>query len=70
MAALLLHNSHIGPNYRVPLMKGTHDPECKGDCLGKHSLLTMDRVAQRAQRNTIGYYTGYIQKRQPVGKCE
>ena len=27
-------------------------------------------AAQRAQRNTTGYYTGYIQKRQPVGKFE
>ena len=30
----------------------------------------MVRAAQRAQRNTTGYYTGYIQKRQPVGKFE
>ena len=27
-------------------------------------------AAQRAARNTTGYYTGYIHKRQPVGKFE
>ena len=27
-------------------------------------------IAQRAQRSTTGYYTGYIQKRQPVGAFE
>ena len=27
-------------------------------------------ATQRAARNTTGYYTGYIQKRQPVGKFE
>ena len=70
MAAFLRHNTHTGPNFRVPLMTETHDPECKADCLKKHSLLTMVRAAQRAQRNTTGYYTGYIQKRQPVGKFE
>ena len=70
MAAFLRHNTHTGPNYRVPLLQQTHDPECKHDCLSKHSLETMVRAAQRAQRNTTGYYTGYIQKRQPVGKFE
>ena len=70
MATCLHHNTHAGPNYRMPLLPETHDPEYKHDCLSKHSLLTMVRAAQRAQRNTTGYYTGYIQKRQPVGKFE
>ena len=30
----------------------------------------MTAASQRAQRNTTGYYTGYIQKRQSVGKFE
>ena len=30
----------------------------------------MTMATQRAARNTTGYYTGYIQKRQPVGKFE
>jgi len=68
MAAFLRHNTHTGPNYRVPLMKETHDPACQADCLTKQSLVLMAAAAQRAQRNTTGYYTGYIQKRQAVGK--
>ena len=30
----------------------------------------MIACSQRAQRNATGYFTGYIQKRQPVGKFE
>ena len=30
----------------------------------------MTAIAYRAQRNTTGYYTGYMQKRQPVGAFE
>ena len=70
MAAFLRHNTHTGPNYRVPLLQETHDLECNHDCLSKHSLFTMVRAAQRTQRSTTGYYTGYIQKRQPVEKFE
>ena len=70
MAAFLRHNTQTGPNFRVPLAPETHDPECKADCCKKHSMVTMVRAAQRAQRNTTGYCTGYIQKRQPVGKFE
>ena len=69
-AAIFRHNAHVGPNYRVPLLKVTHDPSCDKDCLKTHSLLRMTTAIQRAARNTTGYYTGYIQKRQPVGKFE
>ena len=30
MAVFLRHNTHTGPNYRVPLLKETHGPECQG----------------------------------------
>ena len=70
MAVFFRDNTHTGPDYRAPLMKETHDPDCKGDCLQKHSLPKMVRAAQRAQLNTTGYFTGYIQKRQPIGKVE
>ena len=62
IATCLHHNTHAGPNYRVPLLPETHDPEWKHNCLSKHSLLTIVRAVQRAQRNTTGYYTGYVQK--------
>ena len=63
-------NTHTAPNYRVPLLSTTHDPCCKADCLTSHTTEQMIACAQRAQRNTTGYYTGYIQKRQPVGAFE
>ena len=69
-AVFFRHNTHTGPNYRVPLLRETHDPECTAKCITEHSLERMMAAAQRAQRNTTGYYTGYIQKRQPVGKFE
>ena len=69
-AAIFRHNTHTGPNYRVPLIKATHDKDCSSDCLKKHTLQRMTMATQRAARNTTGYYTGYIQKRQPVGKFE
>ena len=69
-AVIFRDNTHTGPNYRVPLLASTHDPECKAECISKHTLQRITMAAQRAQRNTTGYYTGYIQKRQPIGKFE
>ena len=68
--SLFRHNIHTGPNYRVPLLASTHDPECKADCLQKNTLSKMIACAQRAMRNTTGYYSGYICKKQPIGKFE
>jgi len=65
--SLFRHNTHTGPNYRVPLLESTHDPDCDADCLQKKSISTMIACAQRAMRNTTGYYSGYIAKRQPIG---
>ena len=62
-AVIFRDNTHTGPNYRVPLLHQTHDPECNADCLSKHTNRRMTVAAQRAQRNTTGYHTGYIQKR-------
>ena len=67
---LFRHNIHTGPNYRAPLLASTHDPECKADCLQKNTLSKMIACAQRAMRNTTGYYSGYICKKQPIGKFE
>ena len=67
-AVVFRHNTHTAPNYRVPMLPQTHDPECNNDCLKKHTVARMTAAAQRGQRNSTGYYSGYIQKRQPVGK--
>ena len=64
-------NTHTHPNYRIPLTTKTHDPDCKAGCLDsaeKAKLITA--IAYRAQRKTTGYFTGYMQKRQPVGRHE
>ena len=68
--SLFRHNTHTGPNYRVPLLAKTHDPDCQADCLEKNTLSKMIACAQRAMRNTTGYYSGYICKRQPIGTFE
>jgi hypothetical protein len=59
-AAIFRDNTHTSPNYRVPLLVSTHDPDCKADCLTKYTMTRMTAAAQRAQRNTTGYHTGYI----------
>ena len=68
--SLCRHNTHTGPNFRVPLLECTHDKECKADCLSKNKLMKLIACAQRAMRNTTGYFTGYIHKKQPLGKFE
>ena len=58
------------PPFRVPPTAQTHDPDCTADCLDKETSRLITAIAYRAQRNTTGYYTGYMQKRQPVGAFE
>ena len=54
----------------MPLLANTHDPDCEADCLEKNTLSKIIACAQRAMRNTTGYYSGYICKRQPIGTFE
>jgi hypothetical protein len=63
-------NTHTAPNFRIPPTARTHDPDCTANCLDKDTSRVITAVAYRAQRNTTGYYTGYMQKRQPVGAFE
>ena len=70
MAIIFRCNTHTAPNYRVPLTTRTHDPDCTLDCLDNENSTKTTAIAYRAMRNTTGYYTGYMQKRQPVGVFE
>ena len=70
MALIFRCNTHTAPNYRVPPTARTHDPDCTHNCLDKKTSRLLTAIAYRAQRNTTGYYTGYMQKRQPVGAFE
>ena len=70
MALMFRCNTHTAPNVRVPPTAETHDAECTENCLEKESSKLLTAIAYRALRNTTGYYTGYMQKRQPVGAFE
>ena len=67
-------NSHTQPNYRVPVLKETHEDQmCPSEaCRKRLEMITetkpISKLAQRAQREATGYYCGYTFKGQPVGK--
>ena len=63
-------NTHIASNYRIPLTEHTHDPECERECLTKVSDRRLTIVAQKGMRAATGYLSGYICKRQPVGRFQ
>ena len=63
-------NTHISPNFRIPLTEETHDPECQRGCLAKISDKRLTFVSQKAMRQATGYFSGYICKRQPVGRFQ
>ena len=72
-------NAHTGPDYRLPPCAATHDASCKVPaCLDalnsdsgqekRQALVRLCKAAQRAARQTAGYFFGYTFKGQPVGK--
>ena len=68
-AGVLTSNTHTGPNFRVPLTQKTH--ECSEDCVSSAgNIKLLARLAQRAAKQMVGYFTGYICKRQPIGRYE
>ena len=70
LSLVLRSNSHTGPTYRMPLLPSTHDPACRRKCVQKTNIGKMQRAMSRAGHRTMGYFCGYIQKGQPVGKEE
>ena len=64
----LFGNSHTAVNFRVPLCDVTHDPTCNRNCLEKTTVTKLQQVMQQAARRATKYFTGYLQKPQPVGK--
>ena len=68
-AGVMRSNSHIAPNFRIPLTEATHDPSCTHRCTTV-SDKRLCQIAQRAMRQMTGYFSGYICKRQPVGRFE
>ena len=75
LAKVFRSNTNIQTNYRVPITTKTHDTHCtKKRCVHKLSSLKqtrkMLRIAQRAMKQMVGYFGGYISKRQKVGQYE
>ena len=67
---LLFGNSHTAVNFRVPLSAKTHDADCNRGCLAKNMLPKLQRAMAHAARRSTRYFTGYLQKPQPLGRKE
>ncbi|CAL1144306.1 unnamed protein product, partial [Cladocopium goreaui] len=67
---MLFGNSHTAVNFRVPLSASTHDSDCNRGCLAKNMLPKLQRAMAQAARRSTRYFTGYLQKPQPLGKKE
>ena len=63
-------NSHTGVNFRVPLLPETHDPACDRNCLETNTLKRLQRLMQHVAKKATQYFTGYLQKPQPLGRKE
>ncbi|CAL1160877.1 unnamed protein product [Cladocopium goreaui] len=69
-ALMLFGTSHTAINFRVPLSANTHDTDCTRGCLAKNMLPKLQRAMAQAARRSTRYFTGYLQKPQPLGRKE
>ena len=67
---MFMGNSHTGINFRIPLLPETHDPACDRNCLETKTLQRLQRLMQHAAKKATQYFTGYLQKPQPLGRKE
>ena len=67
---MFMGNSHTGINFRIPLLPETHDPACERNCLETTTLQRLQRLMQHAAKKATQYFTGYLQKPQPLGRKE
>ena len=67
---MLFGNSHTAVNFRVPLTAASHDAECARGCLADTLLRKLQRAMAQAARRSTRYFTGYLQKPQPLGRKE
>ena len=64
-------NTNVQLPYRLPLLHSTHDPECSSEkCLSKKVKRRQHLIGQRAVKQMMGYFGGYISKRQKIGRFE
>ena len=71
LASVARSNTNIQVNYRVPITEFTHNRRCKSKS-GTRSLTNtrLCLIAQRAMKQMMGYFGGYISKRQKMGQFE
>ena len=67
---MFMGNSHTGIKFRIPLLPETHDPACERNCLETTTLQRLQRLMQHAAKKATQYFTGYLQKPQPLGRKE
>ena len=73
-AVLFRSNTHMKPNYRMPILPETHEDDacpslaCAARVREVSETKGVSKLAQRAQREATGYYCGYTFKAQPTGK--
>ena len=67
---MMLGNTNTSGNFRVPLTTATHDPTCRRNCLEKNTLQKLQHAMATAARKATKYFTGYMQKPQPLGRKE
>ena len=65
-------NTNTILNMRLPITAKTHDNEsCQlAGCIEKSDVRKLTAIVSRVVRQETGYFTGYMSKRQPVGKYE
>ena len=55
----------------MPLLETTHDPDCTSEkCLSNKVQRRLFLIGQRASKQMMGYFGGYISKRQKIGRFE
>ena len=70
-AKVFKSNTNVQMPYRVPITERTHDSACKSQkCLSMKIRRRQFLVGQRAVKQMIGYFGGYISKKQKLGRFE
>jgi len=71
MAEIFRSNTNLQLPYRIPIIKSTHDRDCKrSNCIQKIPLRSLCILTQKVMKQMAGYFGGYISKRQKVGQFE
>jgi hypothetical protein len=70
-AKIFKSNTNVQVPYRVPITSKTHDSACTSKkCLSPKIRRRQFLVGQRAIKQMIGYFGGYISKKQKLGRFE